>query len=406
MDRHIIKRETYLNRIRPFVGVQTAKVILGIRRSGKSTLMNMIRSEIIAKDDSANIVTIDMELFSNRDITNAEKLYERTVSEYRDGKNNYIFIDEVQDIPGWEKVIRSLIAEGKYDVFLTVSNSVLLSPEYVSKLCGRYVSIGVNPLSFRECLTFPSASDGSSTDELFERYLRRGGFPIIWMSDMTDSEAYAILKDVRYAIILRDLVKKHKIKDVDLLDRIIMYLCDNIGNITSLNNIYETLSKEYSSVGKDTIYKYAGYLEEAFLIRRVDEYNIKGKKLLNPKYKFYLTDLGLRHAVMGYRSEDIAGYLENIVFIDLINRGYSVHVGNNRSKEIDFVAERGPDKLYVQVTYRLSSEDVIKREFGNLEGIGDNHPKIVVTMDPDWRSGNMNGVRYMHITDFLLSNEF
>lgn len=405
-DRRITKRETYLDKIRPFIGDRNAKIIIGIRRGGKSTLMKIIRDEINAEDHNANIVTIDMELFSNRDITDAKKLYERAVSEYRDDKNNYIFIDEVQDIPEWEKAIRSLIAEENYDIYLTGSNSSLLSSEYASMLSGRYVSVEVNPLSFRECLAFPSASDGKSTDELFERYLRRGGFPIIWVSDRTDSDAYMILKDVRYAIVLMDLVKKHKINDIDLLDRIIMYLCDNIGNVTSLNNIYESLSREYSTVGKDTVYRYTRYLEEAYIVRRVEVYNIKGKKLLNPKYKFYLTDLGLRHAVMGFRREDIGGYLENIVFIELISRGYSVSVGNNRSKEIDFVADKGSERLYIQVTYRLSSDDVVKREFGNLEGIDDNHTKIIVNMDPDWRSGNINGIRYMYIIDFLLSDKF
>lgn len=403
-----VERPKYLNRIKPFVGNPNAKILMGIRRCGKSTILTMLADEIKRNDPKANIIRINFELMMFQDLKNYEKLYSYIKEHCKNDVNNYLFVDEIHEADGWEMAIRSLLAEQTCEIFITGSNSKLLSSEYTTYLGGRYNSVKAQPLSLNECVSFSNKkSAGLDTNDVFERYLRQGGFPIIWVSDYSDVDAYSMLRDIYSVIISKDLIDRYRIRNKELLDRIVAFICDNVGSVTSLNNIYIELSKEYKDIARTTVYEYVEYLENAHFLIRTNSYDIKGKKILSPSYKFYLADIGMKHALMGYKKEDISKHLENIVFLELLNRGYDVFVGTVQGKEIDFVAKRSGEILYVQVTYLLSSEETIEREFGNLKKINDNHPKYVVGMDPTWKGGgNIEGIRYRDISEFLLSDDW
>ena len=398
----MILRERYLGKIRPHIGKPYVKILTGVRRGGKSTILKMIAGEIINGDPDANIVFIDFELYSNTGIAEAGKLYRYVSDSVKEGVKNILIIDEVQEVDGWEKVVSSFNNEGVFDIYITGSNSRLLSSEYSTYISGRYVSFNIQTLSFSECLDFRRTIEGEvSKDTVLSMMQRQGGFPVIWVSGHSDSDAYSVIRDIYASIVLKDIVKKHGLRNDTALKRMVMYLCDNIANPTSLNNIYEGLCREYGQIRKETVYKFCEYLEEAFIFHRVEEEGLKGKALLSPKYKFYLSDIGIKNALLGYRSDDVSKHLENIVFLEMRSRGYEITIGNVNGNEIDFVCKRDNSRVYLQVVYRLSSEKTIEREFGNLKMIQDGYPKYVVTMDPDWVSGEVDGIEFLHIMEFL-----
>ncbi|MCL2295565.1 MAG: ATP-binding protein [Methanomassiliicoccaceae archaeon] len=423
----IIPRERYIGKIRPHIGKPYIKILKGVRRGGKSTILKMIAEEISAKDPDANIVFIDFELYSNAEIADADKLYRRVSGSVKEDVTNVLMIDEVQEVKGWEKVIASFYNEGVFDIYITGSNSRLLSSEFSTYISGRYVSFDIQTLSFSECLDFKKTieevflglfnieslsfserldlrkiiENGASEEDIFGIMQHQGGFPVIWVSDYSDSDAYAVIRDIYSSIVLRDIVQKHGLRNDVALKRMVAFLCDNIANPTSLNNIYEGLSREYGRMRKETVYKFCEYLEEAFIFYRVEEEGLKGKALLSPKYKFYLSDLGIKNALLGYRSDDISKHLENIVFLEMKSRGYDITIGNVNGNEVDFVCKRDNSRIYIQVAYRLSSERTIEREFGNLKMIQDGYPKYVVTMDPDWTAGDLDGIKFIHVKEFL-----
>jgi len=403
----LVRRERYLSRIRPHIGKPYIKILTGIRRGGKSCILRLIADEIKTKDPKANIVFIDFELYSNAKIAHADELYRFVSASVKEGVKNVLMIDEVQETEGWEKVVASLNNEGVFDIFVTGSNSTLLSSEYSSYISGRYVSFEILTLSFSECLEFRKAIDGNtSEDDVFDLLFRRGGFPVTWISGHSDSDAYPVIRDIYESIVLRDIVKKYKLRNDAVLKRIVMYLCENIASPTSMNNMYTELVKEHGRIRKETVYKFCEYLESAFVFRRTEEEGLKGKEILTPKYKFYLSDIGIKNALLGYRSEDVQDHLENIVFLEMKSRGYDVTIGNVNGKEVDFVCKKNGSRIYIQTVYRLSSEKTIEREFGNLKQINDGYPKYVVTMDPDWMSGDLDGIRYMHVREFLRTDLF
>ena len=396
-----IKRTAYFERISDFIGNQNAKVITGIRRCGKTTFMRCF-SETLQKEENVNEIYIDMEKWDNRDLRDPEKLYRKIKSSTSENKKNVLFMDEIQDVMEWESVIRSLISENVYDIYITGSNSKLLSSEFTTYLGGRLNTIELFPLTFRECIEFNNVyGDPISEKELLQRFIKVGGFPIIWRGNYNENSSYSTLRDILSVIKVKDIIERYGIKNPDLLDRIFRFVCGNLGKYTSLNNIYNVLRSEDRSVSQDTVYAYADHLESAYLINKVNAYDVKGKRVLSAKYKYFLTDLGLKHAVLGYKVDDIPGHMENILYLDLRSRGYTVWVGDNKGKEIDLIAERFGEKVYVQSAFRLSSEDVIKREFGNLKGIKDNYPKYVVTMDDEMFHGNVDGIISCGLTDFL-----
>lgn len=398
---HVL-RESYIDRISPFVGNRNAKVITGVRRCGKTTILKELPS--FAKD--SNILLYDMELWANRRFRDPDVLYGSIKDSLDPGKENVLIIDEVQDVDRWEELIRSLIAEDCCDIYISGSNSRLLSGGSATYLAGRMNSIEVCTLNLRECILFDRmCGDGASEDEVLDKLFIRGGFPSVWAADHEESDAMSAVRDIIHSIMMTDIVGRYGVKRVDVLESILMFLSDNIGNITSLNSIANTLSSSGRGVHKDLVYEYAGYLEAACLVDRVPMYDIKGRRTLVSKYKYYLADVGIRNALLGFGSSDIPGYIENIIYLDLKSRGYDIRIGNNNGMEVDFVARKGGDIVYIQATMALEDESVVRREFGNLEGIADNYPKYVVVLNKGPLDSDMNGIRCIALKDFLLLDD-
>ena len=394
-----VPRESYINRIAPFIGNRNAKVITGVRRSGKSTIIK----ELPTRMTDFNILLYDMELWSNRKYRNPEVLYESIKESIDPKKNNILIIDEVQDIDHWEELIRSLIAERCCDIYLSGSNSKLLSGEFATYLGGRINTTDVCTLNLRECILFDRKySIGSPDDKVLEKMFRRGGFPSVWVADYEESDAMSEVRDIVQSILMMDIVRRYKVKRTDVLESILMFLCDNIGNVSSLNSIAKTLSASGKGINKDLVYEYAGYLEAACLVDRVETFDIKGKDILTSKYKYYLADVGIRNALLGFRSSDIPGYIVNIIYLDLKSRGYGVWIGNNNGKEVDFIAKKDGKFIYIQATTTLEGEGVVDREFGNLEGITDNYPKYVVVLNKGPLDSDIDGIHCIGLKDFLL----
>jgi hypothetical protein len=398
-----VERKRYLSRITPFIGNRNAKALTGIRRGGKSTILDFIKTNV----GDRNIVYVNMELWENRKYKDPEKLYYMIKDSLSDDKKNCLFVDEVQDVKEWESVIRSLIAEDCCDIYLTGSNSKLLSGEFATYLSGRLNTIDVFTLTFSECLDFEQMyGRGTNADEAFKKFLRFGGFPSVWRQDFTQAEAVMEVTDIVNTIMMRDIVTRHAVKNPGVLNRILRYLCDNIGNVTSVNNIHTTLRSEDESIGKDMVYSYVDYLEEAFLVKKVPTFDIKGKRHLTSIYKYYLGDIGIKNALLGFRSGDIAGYMENIIYLELRSRGYSVWIGDNDGREIDLVGEKNGRYVYVQATAELSGDKVVNREFGNFKGIDNNYPKYVVTLDDGPLNADVDGIICCKIADFLLRDDY
>ena len=396
-----IRRGMYFERMSGFIGNRNAKVVTGIRRCGKTTFMRGFSEKMHSAGD-INEIYIDMELWDNRGLKDPDNFYRKIKNDLVEDKKNVLFVDEIQDIKEWESVIRSLISEDVCDIYITGSNSKLLSSEYATYLSGRLNMMELFPLTFRECMEFNDLYGNAAAEkELLQRFIMVGGFPVVWRGNYSESSSYSTVRDILSSIKMKDIIERYGIKNPDLLDRIFRFICDNLGKYTSLNNIYNVLRSEDRSVSQDTVYAYADHLESAYLIQKANVYDIKGKRVLSSKYKYFIADLGLKHAVLGYRADDISGHMENILYSELRSRGYTVWVGDNNGKEIDLIGERHGEKVYVQSAFRLSSEEVIEREFGNLMGIKDNHPKYVVTMDGGLFQGNVDGIMSCGLADFL-----
>ena len=397
-----VSRQSYVDRIAPFVGNNNAKVITGIRRSGKSTILK----ELPIHMKECNIIVYDMELWNNRKFRDPDVLYESIKSSLKPNKKNVLIIDEVQDIKQWEEVIRSLIAEKCCDIYLTGSNSKLLSGEFATYLGGRLNTFRVCTLNYRECIMFNKKYGNElSEKDVLDNLFRKGGFPSVWVANYDYSNAMLEIRDIVHSIMMVDIIRRYNVKRVDVLESILHFLCDNIGKVTSLNSIAKTLSSSGKGVHKDLVYEYVGYLEAACLVDKVETYDVKGKKLLSSKYKYYLADVGIRNALLGYRRSDIPGYIENILYLDLKSRGYDIWVGNDGGKEIDFIAKKNDNIVYIQATTELKDEGVVKREFGNLKDIADNYPKYVVVLNKSLLDSDIDGIRCISLKDFLLLDE-
>ncbi len=404
----MIQREIYMEQIRAFIDKPVIKAITGMRRSGKSVLLGFLHEELLSRGiPEERIFTINFESLQYEHLKDYRKLYQ-TISEKAESEAGklYLCIDEIQEVESWEKVITSVRVDFDCDVYITGSNSKLLSGELSSLLSGRYVEIIVYPLSFSEYLLFAETNAGEqglSTTDHFANYLRFGGLPGIHEMNWEESSLLRYLSDMYSSIILKDVVKRHSIRDIDLLERIIHYLMDNIGSTFSAKNIADFLKSQRRKLSTETVYTYIKALSNSCFIHAVPRYDIKGKKLLETQEKLFLADLGLRHAALGYREQDIAGLLENVVFLELLRRGWSVRIGKLPHAEVDFVAVREDERLYVQVAYILH-EGNIEREFSPLEQIPDNYEKVVLSTDTLLRI-NRNGIRQRNIIDFLLDDE-
>ena len=403
----MIKRESYLNRIRPFIGKDIIKVLTGIRRSGKSVMLELIQDELAARGISpAQIVKLNFEDMRHAHLCNAEGLHDEITKRVTGitGKA-FFFFDEIQEVAQWEKCINSLRVEFDCDIYLTGSNARLLSGDLATYLAGRYVEFIVYPFSFGEfAAMYEETYPATGLREQFARYLTLGGMPYLGNLGYNDGPAQLYLRDLFNSAVLKDVVKRHNIRDVDLLERIIAYIFSNVGTTFSASSITKYFKSENRVVAPETIMNYINYCVDAFLVYRVRRQDLQGKKLLTVNEKYYIADHGLREALFGGNVKAIQIVLENIVFLELQRRGYQVTVGKSGDKEIDFICANKGDKLYIQVAYLLASDDTIKREFGVFETIRDNFPKYVVSLDEfDMSRG---GIKHKNIRDFLLQPEW
>lgn len=399
----MIKREAYMERIRPFIGTDIIKVLTGIRRCGKSVMLELIQEELVQQGISRlQIVKLNFEEIGNAPLCTATALYENITAKMAGitGKA-YIFLDEIQEVEEWERCINSLRVEFDCDIYITGSNAKLLSGELATYLAGRYVEFPIYPFSFQEfTILFSTIKPGLPFGELFQKYIVHGGMPYLSNIRFEDAPSKMYLQDLYSSIVLKDIVRRNKVRDVDLLERIIAYVFSNIGTTFSASSISKFFLNENRVVAPETIMNYISFCVDAFLFHRVRRNDLHGKKVLTINEKYFITDHGMREAVYGNNMRDINMVLENIVYMEAIRRGYEVTVGKHGDKEIDFVCQSGSNRLYIQVTYLLASEETIKREFGAYKSIDDHYPKYVVSMDEIDMS--RDGIKHVNVREFLL----
>ena len=394
----MVKREKYLQDIRPFYDEDLIKVITGIRRCGKSVLLEQIIEEIKDKTDEEHIIYINFENVEYEVIGNYKDLNKYVKDRISDNKKYYLFFDEIQNVDKWEKVINSFKATLNVSIFITGSNSDLLSGELATYLSGRYVSFKMLPFTFKEVCHLKNEKE-SEYDSLFRNYLIWGGMPQRFRFD-DERQIRTYLSDLYDSIVMKDIIRRFKINDIDLLNRIAEYIMTTPSQTISVENLVKYFKENDRNVAKDTIYNYLEYMCKAYLINKVDRYDVRGKRILNGKYKYYLTDLGIGQVKNISKKEQLCAYLENIVYNELVYRGYDVKVGTFDKGEIDFICLKDGKKVYVQVAYILADENVVAREFSVFNNIQDNYPKYVITMDKfDF---SQNGIIHKNIIDFLL----
>lgn len=403
----MIKREAYMSRIRPFIGSDLVKVLTGIRRCGKSVMLELIQEEIIASGvDPSQFISINFENMSNAGLCTAQTLHDEIICRAAQISGKiYLFFDEIQEVQDWETCINSFRVELDCDIYITGSNAKLLSGELATYLAGRYVEFVIYPFSFDEFIQlyrtiFPEAD----VRTCFNRYLTAGGMPYLANLRYEETACRQYLQDLFNSVELKDIVQRNKVRDVDMLERIIAYVTANIGTTFSSTAISKYLKSEGRSVSPETVLGYLKACTDAFLFYQVKRQDLRGKKILTVNEKYYVADHGVREAVFGGNQRDINLVLENIVYLELLRRGYVVTVGKVGDKEIDFICESQGNRLYIQVAYLLASEETIQREFGVYERVRDNYPKYVLTLDEFDMS--RDGIKHRNIRDFLLEKEW
>lgn len=399
----MILRPDYIEAVKPFMDAPLVKILTGVRRCGKSTIFEMIRQELIERGIPEDHII--MKKYTEMDIPDtitAKQMYDELVSKVEDDKRYYFLLDEIQEIKGWEKAVNSLLEGMNADIYVTGSNSKLMSSEISTYLTGRYISIPVFTLSFREYLEFKKEST-QSYDKLLEEYIKFGGFPIIALGEYEQQSAYQIVDGIYHTVVSRDIVKRHRINKQDLFDRVVKYVIENMGNTFSASSISSFLKSENRKVSIESIYNYLRWLEHAFIIFPCERYDMQGKSVLKTQEKYYLADVSFRYALFGYNRKMLDGVMENIVYLELRRRGYDVYVGKNNTKEIDFIAIHKDEKIYVQVCVQIPENS--NREVGNLMEIRDHYPKYVVTLN-EMDVGIENGIRIVHLRDFLLAKQW
>ena len=402
----MIDRPLYVDKIMAYTDTPFVKILTGIRRCGKSTILKMIMERLRDCGIPENrIVSYRFDSMEYEDMT-AKQMYTELKGKLCQNGRTYFFLDEVQEIQGWEKVVNSLQSDFDVDLYVTGSNSRMMSSEISTYLTGRYVAFRIYTLSFREYLTFKGqyTTVGEPRQEL-ANYIRLGGFPATHLQNFSQDEVYTIVRDIYNSTIFSDIVKRNQVRKVDQLERVIKYTFNNIGNTFSAKSISDYLKAEHRAIDNETVYGYLEKLEKAYLLHRCSRYDLQGKELLKTQEKFYLADTSLRYAVLGYNADTVAASLENVVYLELCRRGYTVNIGKTADGEIDFGATRQNEKLYVQVTERITSEKTEHREYDRLLDIRDNYPKFVLRTD-DFAGGNYEGIQTMHVADFLLSDMF
>ena len=403
----MIERPLYVDKIMAYVDTPFVKILTGVRRCGKSTILKMIMERLKTERNipEDRIISCRFDSMEYEDMT-AKQIYTLLKDQLSSTGRTYLFLDEVQEIRGWEKVVNSLASDFDVDLYITGSNSRMMSSEIATYLTGRYISFRIFTLSFGEYLMFKSkfANVGEPKAEL-ANYVRLGGFPATHLQAYSQDEIYTIVRDIYNSTIFSDIVKRNQVRKIDQLERVVKYTFNNVGNTFSAKSIADYLKAERRSLDNETVYSYLEKLEKAYLLHRCSRYDLQGKEILKTQEKFYLADVALRYSVLGYNADSVASSLENIVYLELCRRGYTVNVGKTGDSEIDFVAVRQNEKIYVQVTQEINSEKTEKREYNRLLEIPDNYPKFVLTSD-EFAGGNYEGIKTMHIADFLLSAEY
>lgn len=403
----MIERPLYVDKIMAYVDTPFVKILTGVRRCGKSTILKMIMERLKTERNipEDRIISCRFDSMEYEDMT-AKQIYTLLKDQLSSTGRTYLFLDEVQEIKGWEKVVNSLASDFDVDLYITGSNSRMMSSEIATYLTGRYISFRIFTLSFGEYLMFKSkfANVGEPKAEL-ANYVRLGGFPATHLQAYSQDEIYTIVRDIYNSTIFSDIVKRNQVRKIDQLERVVKYTFNNVGNTFSAKSIADYLKAERRSLDNETVYSYLDKLEKAYLLHRCSRYDLQGKEILKTQEKFYLADVALRYSVLGYNADSVASSLENIVYLELCRRGYTVNVGKTGDSEIDFVAVRQNEKIYVQVTQQINSEKTEKREYSRLLEIPDNYPKFVLTTD-EFAGGNYEGIKTMHIADFLLSAEY
>ena len=396
----MINRPDYIEAVKPFIDKPLVKILAGVRRCGKSTIFEMLKEEFLRRGVSMDHIICKR--YTEMDIPEsitAKQMYDELTAAMLGKGHCYLLLDEIQEIDDWEKAVNSLLESTDADIYVTGSNSKLMSGEISTYLTGRYVSIPVYTLSFKEYLAFKQDSP-LSRRELLEDYIRFGGFPIVALSEYDEQSAYQIVNGIYHTVVSRDIVKRHRINKQDLFDRVVKYIIENMGKTFSANSISTFLKSEHRKVSVESIYNYLRWLEQAFIIYPCERYDLQGKSVLKTQEKYYLSDVSLKYALLGYNRKMLDGAMENIVFLELKRRGYDVFIGKNDTKEIDFVATRRDERIYVQVCVRIP--ETSDREVGNLMEIRDHYPKYVVTLN-EMDIGIENGIRIVHLADFLIA---
>lgn len=403
----MIDRPLYLDKIMPFVDTPFVKILTGVRRCGKSTILKMIIKKLREEKhvDDEQILSYRFDSMEYEDMTTKE-LYLELKSKIIQSKKTYLFLDEIQEIEGWEKVVNTLASDFDVDIYITGSNSRMMSSEISTYLTGRYITFHIYTLSFEEYLMFKkSYTTLKDLKQEFSQYVRLGGFPATHLQDYSQDEVYTIVKDIYNSTIFSDIVRRNQVKKIDQLERVVKYTFNNIGNTFSAKSISNYFKSEQRKIDNETVCSYLEKLQKAYILHKCSRYDLQGKDILKTQEKFYLADVSLRYSVLGYTVDSIAASLENIVYLELKRRGYDVYIGKIKDKEIDFVATKQNEKIYVQVTQEIKSEKTQKREYEQLLEIRDNYPKYVVMAD-NFAGGNYEGIKTMNIVDFLLSKEY
>jgi uncharacterized protein len=393
-----IKRPLYIDRIRPFIGKSLIKVLVGQRRVGKSFLLMQLR-DIVKETPGVQIIYINKELREFSFITNANELFSYIDKQYDGSSKVALFIDEVQDIDSFEVVLRDLVTRNNYDIYCTGSNANLLSGELATYLSGRHIEIKVFGLSYAEYLYFNGCQN---TDDDFQNYLVFGGLPYLINLERDIHIAYEYLKSIYNTILLKDVVARFNIRNVAFLENLVLFLADNLGSIVSSKKISDYLKSQKTNISPQVVIDYINYLQSSFMVFKVKRMDIEGKKIFEIGDKYYFEDIGIRNAIVGFKTTDIHKILENVVYLHLRMAGYAVTVGVEGNKEIDFIADKAGERMYVQVAYILSEQSTIDREFGNLLKISDNFPKYVVSMDKISDTSTYQGIFRLHVKDFCL----
>ena len=402
----MINRPMYVDKIMRYADAPFVKILTGIRRCGKSTILKMIMRELQKRGAAdEQIVSYRFDSMEYEGMS-AKEMFSDIKGRLCNGKKTYLFLDEVQEIKNWEKVINSLASDYDVDIYVTGSNSRMMSSEIETYLTGRYIAFRIYTLSFSEYLTFKKTYSEvrEPHDELAE-YIKLGGFPATHLQRYSEDEIYTIVRDIYNSTVFSDIVKRNQVRKVDQLERIVKFAFDNVGKTFSAISVSNYLKSEKRTIDNETVYSYLEKLESAYILHRCSRYDIQGKELLKTQEKFYIADTSLRYSVLGYTQTSVAAMLENVVYLELCRRGYSVNIGKTHDGEIDFIAQRQSEKIYVQVTKEISSQETEQREYSRLLEIRDNYPKYLLTTD-SFAGGNYEGIKTMHIADFLLCSEF